>query len=128
MMTSAYDADKYGKENRLLFWLRLDKWHLHETALLFVDVDPDSFNKEFTNLITFREYTFDVYADLDSKYEDLRRILYNPDIEHDTPKNWIDRASLYSEAQSRKSHHRRGDLHSRRGRYEGSGGSRLCGV
>ena len=92
MTVSADDADKYGNENRILFWLKLDKWHLHETALLFVDVDPDSFDKKFTNLITFREYTFDVYADLESKYNDLRRILFDSDIEQDTPKNWIERA------------------------------------
>ena len=103
MTVSAYDADKDGKENRILFWLRHDEWHLCDAALLLIDVNPELINlrekNAFTELITLRgvrysifDASIDGFRELQSKYDDLHRILFSPDMEHATPQNWIDRA------------------------------------
>ena len=101
MTASAYNVDKDGKENRILFWLRLDEWNLCDAALLFADINPESVNlrkNDFTELVTLKNGIYnlfdstDEFVKLNHKYDDLCRILLNPDIECDTPQNWIDRA------------------------------------
>lgn len=101
MTLSAYDVDKNVKENRILFWLRLDYWRLCDAALLFADINPESVNLrrgDFTELVTLKNINYnlfdftDEFNELNCKFDDLRRILFNEDLEHDSPQNWIDRA------------------------------------
>lgn len=106
-MSKDYGIDEDGNENRILFWLRLDTWHLCDSAMLFADINPDSVqwesnifiglkalnNKDYlcdlSNPIPFWDSELKIFQ---GKYDDLHRILFNPDIEHDTPHNWIERA------------------------------------
>ena len=110
MTARPYDADKDGNENRILFWLRLDEWHLCEAALLFIDVNPDSveWRKEWQELTTLKgvaliPYPFETSAEEDAKilkdlkqyerkYNDMQRMLFDQDMECNTPDNWIERA------------------------------------
>ena len=94
MSTSDYDEIE-GYENRILFWLRLDKWDLHQAALLFIDINPDTVGSDFYSLITLREVKYNDFdnsiemLELRSKYDDLRRIL---SFSVNTPQGWIDLA------------------------------------
>ena len=94
MSTSDYDEIE-GYENRILFWLRLDKWYLHQAALLFIDINPDTVGSDFYSLITLREVKYNDFdnsiemLELRSKYDDLRRIL---SFSANTPQGWIDLA------------------------------------
>ena len=112
MTASPYDVDKDGNENRILFWLRLDTWHLCQAALLFIDVNPDSVewhkNKNWYELTTLKGVAFAAYAfennaeedakivkdieQYERKYNDMHRILFDQDMEFNTPDNWIERA------------------------------------
>ena len=101
MTLGVYDLDKDGKKNRILFWLRLDDWDLCDAALLFCDINPESVNlvkNTFTELVTLKGANYnltdfyDEFVELHTAYKDLHRVLYNPDIDLDTPQNWIDRA------------------------------------
>jgi hypothetical protein len=123
LVTSVYDSDDKGNENRICFWLRLDGWHLCEAAMIFVNIDPDNANRRnsenFTRIKTFNgleypsidDYGFPIEIGIDDmcntyyegqdelgiyqkKYDDMHRILFNPDIEYDSPSNWIERAIL----------------------------------
>lgn len=112
LIVSIYDDNNKGIENRICFWLRLDSWHLCEAAMVFVDIDPDTTGwrgkadeESFNRFETFRRQSYNLFADEDSfefgayevremikKYGDMHRILFNPDVEYDTPNNWIERA------------------------------------
>ena len=62
LIVSAYDGDDEGNENRLLFWLRLDEWSLHQAAMIIADINPDTAkfdkNHNFKNLQTFKGEEF----------------------------------------------------------------------
>lgn len=110
LIVSAYDGDDKGNENRVCFWLRLDAWHLHEAAMVLVDIDPDTIQLHKDNFFGLKSFQGDDYSSADDfsdyvpfwdselaiyqrKYDDMRRILYNlDDIEYDTPSYWIERA------------------------------------
>lgn len=122
LVVSAYDGNEDGNENRLLFWLRLDQWSLHQAALIIADVNPDmaNFDKHFNfvHLLTFKGEEF---PDCDSyglpiveseddfgrlwyvgsnklkwfsqRYNDLHRIFSNSNSEEFmTPSHWINKA------------------------------------
>lgn len=62
LIVSAYDGDDDGNENRLLFWLRLDEWSLHQAAMIIADINPEIANLDknhnFKNLQTFKGEDF----------------------------------------------------------------------
>lgn len=113
-MTPTYDVAENGNENRVLFWLRLDSWQLSEAALLFAEIDPDSLDKlengsyNFCKLTSLSGISYDAFDTersleddtvifllldrFESQYKVMQRWLYNPEIEQDTPNNWIKRA------------------------------------
>lgn len=107
---SAYENDDEGNENRICFWLRLDNWHLCDAAMLMIDIDPDTAQQHkftFFGLKTFKGEDYSSAEDhyetvpfwnqelaiYQKKYDDMHRILFNPEIEYDTPSNWLNRAS-----------------------------------
>lgn len=108
MVVSGYDKDDNGNENRICFWLRLDNWHLCEAAMLFIDIDPDTVEKPENNFYSLKtltglDYTLDDFdspswdeelAICQKKYNDMHRILFHPDMEYDTPTNWLNRAII----------------------------------
>jgi hypothetical protein len=109
--TNAYDVGKDGKENRILFWLRLDEWDVFEAAMLFIDVNPDSITrrKVWDGLTTLqgaafhlafetdpkeKAKIFSVVAQYKGKYDDMCRILHGQDIDCEyppvaSPQYWI---------------------------------------
>jgi len=74
MVSNIYDVDEAGNENRILYWLRLDSWHLCDAAMLFADINPDSMNMvknrtfNFSRLTSLKGVTyddFDIEASID---------------------------------------------------------------
>lgn len=111
--TNAYDVGKDGKENRILFWLRLDDWGVFEAAMLLIDVNPDSIKRRkvwdglttlqgaafiphaFENTPEETAKIFSVVAQYKSKYDDICRILHGQEIDYEyppvaSPQYWID--------------------------------------
>lgn len=118
----AYDKNDNGIENRLLFWLKLDYWNLHQAAMIITDIDPDKSthdkNFNFKNLKTFKgeeipeidssgfpigdgyDEVGNVYNSDDAKlrwfstkFNDLHRIFTNSKFEEIvTPLDWINKA------------------------------------
>jgi hypothetical protein len=113
MVSNIYDVDEAGNENRILFWLRLDSWHLCDAAMLFADINPDSMSMiknrtfDFSRLVSLKGVTYDG-LDFDSinievegakhlekfkrKYDDIHNWLNDGENERDSPNYWIERA------------------------------------